>query len=476
MREYFMAGKNMSLLPVIMSAAATMISPQSTMGIPAENYKYGIQFSIMFLGMSVGMVLAAYVFIPVYFQCGVCTVYEYLEMRFGSPTRYFISTMYILQMVLWMTVVLYSPVIAMNVVADFPIETTILAFGAICSIYCAFGGLKAVLWTDVFQISLMFVTLLMLFAAGIEDAGGLANVIDRAKDGGRLNLFNFQVDFVTRYTFWNGLFQGLLCGVSMYGINQTVVQRFLSLASLISNPVMNFLGLSACLHGIVLYAVYFMCDPILNSGETGLTNYDQLVPYFLVSKFHSIPGLTGLSVAGLFSGSLSTISSILNSLATVTVVDFVHPIFQSLQKNEKKSLLLAKGLSLAYGAICICIALSLTKISSISQVGMLFQNTFEGPILAIFTIGVLTRKGFGKSVLYGLLPGFSLTQWIGFSSLFSGYNEPPLPLDTSMCTTTFNLTYDDSTSEMSNIISPSITPVPYSHGFLERYSGRFTLR
>ncbi|GBL93013.1 hypothetical protein AVEN_143057-1, partial [Araneus ventricosus] len=76
MREYFMAGKNMSLLPVIMSAAATMISPQSTMGIPAENYKYGIQFSIMYLGLSVGMVLAAYVFIPVYFQCGVCTVYE----------------------------------------------------------------------------------------------------------------------------------------------------------------------------------------------------------------------------------------------------------------------------------------------------------------------------------------------------------------------------------------------------------------
>ncbi|GBL75074.1 hypothetical protein AVEN_155411-1, partial [Araneus ventricosus] len=73
-------------------------------------------------------------------------------------------------------------------------------------------------------------------------------------------------------------------------------------------------------------------------------------------------------------------------------------------------------------------------------------------------IGVVT------SVLYGLLPGFSITQWIGFSSLFSGYNEPPLPLNTSMCTTTFNLTYDDSTSHMSNIISPSITSVPYSHG------------
>ncbi|GBO07693.1 hypothetical protein AVEN_225507-1 [Araneus ventricosus] len=145
---------------------------------------------------------------------------------------------------------------------------------------------------------------------------------------------------------------GFFSGISIYSVNQTGVQRLLSLrnnkraklALLISIPLMTFLFLSSCLHGIILYAVYFMCDPILNSRETGLTKYDQLVPYFLVSKFYSIPGLTGLSLAGIFSGSLTTISSILNSLATVTVVDFVHPIFQSLQRNEKKSLLLAKGL------------------------------------------------------------------------------------------------------------------------------------
>ncbi|GBN10795.1 Sodium-coupled monocarboxylate transporter 2 [Araneus ventricosus] len=138
MREYFMAGKNMSLLPVIMSATATMVSPLTMIGIPAENYKYGIQLWTVSLGQSVGVVLSTYIFIPVYFQCGVCTVYEYLEMRFGRPTRYLISIMFILQMVLWMSTVLYSPVLAMNAVTDLPIELSILVFGAICSIYCAF--------------------------------------------------------------------------------------------------------------------------------------------------------------------------------------------------------------------------------------------------------------------------------------------------------------------------------------------------
>ncbi|CAL1268855.1 unnamed protein product [Larinioides sclopetarius] len=470
MQEYFLAGKNMSLLPVVMSATATLVSSLTMIGIPAESYKYGIQPWTLAIGMSIGMVLSAYIFLPVYFQCGMCTVYEYLEVRFGRLTRYFISTMYILQMILWMSAVLYSPVLAMSAVTDLPIEPTIVVFGAICSIYCTFGGLKAVLWTDVFQISLMFVTLLILFTAGIIDAGGLSNVIDRAKEGGRLNFFNFlpsfQIDFTTRYTFWNGLFQGFCNGVAVYSVGQTGAQRLLSLRSaerakialFFSAPLLTFLYISSCLHGIILYAVYFLCDPILNSNETGLTKYDQIVPYFLVSKFHSIPGLTGLSVAGIFSGSLTTISSILNSLATVTVVDFIHPIFQSLQRNEKKSLLLAKGLSLTYGVICICITLSLTKINSLVHIAFLFTNTFGGPILAIFTIGMLTRKGFGKSVLFGLLSGFSITLWIGCCNLFGGYVESPLPFSSSKCTTSLNSTYDYSTFEISNITSPSTTP------------------
>ncbi|XP_055948678.1 putative sodium-dependent multivitamin transporter [Argiope bruennichi] len=470
MREYFMAGKNMSMLPVIMSATSSMVSSVTTIGIPAESYKYGIQNWMLGVGIGVGMILAAYVFIPVYFQCGVCTVYEYLEMRFDKTTRYIISTMFIIQMILWNSSVLYTPVLAINAVTDLPIEISILVFGTICSIYCAIGGLKAVLWTDVFQTFLMFFTALILLIAGIVNAGGWTNVLDRSKEGGRLNAFNFQADFTTRYTFWNGLFQGMSFAVVAYGANQTGVQRLLSLskteraksALLISAPLVSLLCVLSSLHGVILYAVYFMCDPILNNRETGLTKYDQIVPYFLISTFHSTPGLTGLSLSGIFSASLTTVSSVLNSLATITVVDFIHPIFQSLQRNENKSLMLAKGLSLAYGAICICIAFALTKAKSISQAGFLFNNTFDGPPLAIFTIGVLTKKGSGKSILFGLLVGISLTVWIGFSSLFSGYIEKPLPLSTNMCTTTLNLTYDYSPIEISNAIFSNATTVPSS--------------
>ncbi|GFT28408.1 sodium-dependent multivitamin transporter [Nephila pilipes] len=187
-----------------------------------------------------------------------------------------------------------------------------------------------------------------------------------------------------------------------------------------------------------------MCDPISNKKVTGLTKYDQLVPYFLVSQFHSIPGLTGLCMAGIFSGSLSTVSSALNSLATVTIVDFVHPLFSSIRLNETKSVFIAKALSLCYGLICICLAFALLNTSSIKQVANLVNSIIDGPVAAIFTLGVLTTKCSGKNVLFGLLAGVAVTSWIGYGTLFSGYVQSSLPMNTSMCATSFNSSYTTS--------------------------------
>ncbi|GFQ96138.1 putative sodium-dependent multivitamin transporter [Trichonephila clavata] len=425
-----------------------MTSAISMVGFPSEIYKYGLQPIVRNLGMPIGIALAAYVFIPVYFQCGVSTVYEFLEIRYGKITRYVVSALFILQMVLYMSSVLYAPVLALNAVTDLSIELSIIVFGAICTFYCAMGGLKAVLWSDVFQFNLMFITIMALYIAGIREAGGLAQVYDTANSGSRLNMFDFRVDLTTRYTFLNCLLQGIMYGFGCYGTSQIEVQRLLSLSNvkrakstlLISILPVTGLYLLCNLYGLILYSVYYLCDPISNKKVTGLTKYDQLVPYFLVSKFHSIPGLTGLCMAGIFSGSLSTVSSALNSLATVTVVDFIHPLFSSIRSNEAKSVFIAKTLSFCYGFICICLAFALLHTSSIKQVSNLVNSTVDGPVAAIFTLGILTTKCSGKNVLFGLLAGVAVTSWIGYGTLFSGYIQASLPMNTSKCATSFNFT------------------------------------
>ncbi|GFY06272.1 sodium-dependent multivitamin transporter [Trichonephila clavipes] len=176
---------------------------------------------------------------------------------------------------------------------------------------------------------------------------------------------------------------------------------------------------------------------ISNNGDYSVAT-DSLVPYFLVSKFHSIPGLTGLCMAGIFSGSLSTVSSALNSVATVTVLDFIHPLFSSIRSNERKSVFIAKTLSFCYGFVCICLAFALLHTSSIKQVSNLVHSTVDGPVAAIFTLGILTTKCSEKNVLFGLLAGVAVASWIGYGTLFSGYVQASLPMNTSKCATPFD--------------------------------------
>ncbi|GFT00323.1 sodium-coupled monocarboxylate transporter 2 [Trichonephila clavipes] len=99
--------------------------------------------------------------------------------------------------------------------------------------------------------------------------------------------------------------------------------------------------------GIVFYAVFYLCDPVLMKEETGITKYDQMFPYFIITRLNSYPGLAGLCVAGLFSGSLSTISSALNSVVTVIIVDFIQPFFPG-KLSEVKLVRTAKVLSLRF--------------------------------------------------------------------------------------------------------------------------------
>ncbi|GBO18627.1 Sodium-coupled monocarboxylate transporter 1, partial [Araneus ventricosus] len=224
-----------------------------------------------------------------------------------------------------------------------------------------------------------------------------------------------------------------------FGTGQVYVQRYLSLGgckNAQSALLWSIIPVALCLIlttliGIVLYAVFYLCDPILNT-QTGLKKHDQLVPYFIISRFHSIPGLTGLCIAGIFSGALSTLSSTQNALAMSAVMDFIQPLFSG-KLTEKSLLLIGKTLAILYGAIFIGLSLAMSKVDSMLASAMVSHALFEGPIVAIFLIGVLSRKATDKVIVTSLIIGVIITGWTGFNMLFSGYRSSPLPLEASGC-------------------------------------------
>ncbi|GFT15381.1 sodium-coupled monocarboxylate transporter 2 [Nephila pilipes] len=306
-------------------------------------------------------------------------------------------------MILFMSVVLYAPALALSAVTDLSLEVSIIVFGLVCSFYCAVGGLRAVIWTDVFQAALMFLSLIVIYIKGIGEAGGVSEIYRKSAESNRLNIFEFEEDFVKRYTFINLFLRSVLGAMAYYGSSQIEVQRMLSLRSLKRAkyalnwsiiPVAALITLCMVL-GLVLYAIFDTCDPVADEIHTGVSKYDQIVPYYIITRFSSIPGLTGLCVAGIFSGSLSTLSSALNSLSAVTVIDFIKPIYES-RLSETKMVFIAKMLSLSYGVICICFTFVVSKVDSLVAVNNTVLSIVEGPVFAVFCIAVLSRKGSEK--------------------------------------------------------------------------------
>ncbi|GBM51480.1 Sodium-coupled monocarboxylate transporter 1 [Araneus ventricosus] len=386
-REYLMAGRNMDMLPVILSLMATIQTAVGTLGFPGEVYLYGAQLYLYPIGFTVALIICTFVHTPVYFGIQVTSAYEYLERRFGKLTRMIISCLFIIQMILFMSVGLYSPSIALSAVSGLSHIVSILAVGLVCAFYCTLGGMKAVLWTDVFQSVLMFFALLSVIVKGSIDVGGFPEVLSIAEKGGRLNFFNTTFDPTLRFTVWSTLIGGFMYGLTTCGANQTQVQRLLT-----------------------------------------------LIPYYMIRSFRMYPGMAGFCVSGVFCAALTSISSAVNSLAAVTYEDFVKPFCKcNSMITEKSATRASKFFALFYSAVCIGMTYIVGHIKAIIPAAFVVFTAIGGPTLSILTLGMLTTTSNQKGIIVGLLSGIALNAWIGTGSLISDPPQIKLPQSTEFC-------------------------------------------
>ncbi|EAW68295.1 solute carrier family 5 (sodium/glucose cotransporter), member 12, isoform CRA_c, partial [Homo sapiens] len=289
----------------------------------------------------------------------------YLQLRFNKPVRYAATVIYIVQTILYTGVVVYAPALALNQVTGFDLWGSVFATGIVCTFYCTLGGLKAVVWTDAFQMVVMIVGFLTVLIQGSTHAGGFHNVLEQSTNGSRLHIFDFDVDPLRRHTFWTITVGGTFTWLGIYGVNQSTIQRCISCKTEKHAKLalyFNLLGLwiilvCAVFSGLIMYSHFKDCDP-WTSGI--ISAPDQLMPYFVMEIFATMPGLPGLFVACAFSGTLSTVASSINALATVTFEDFVKSCFPHL--SDKLSTWISKGLCRSliwrdvylYGCGCIC--------------------------------------------------------------------------------------------------------------------------
>ncbi|XP_070387667.1 putative sodium-dependent multivitamin transporter isoform X1 [Dermacentor albipictus] len=444
-REYLVANKNMSVVPVAFSLMASFMSAVTLLGVPSENYYYGTQFVIINIAYIFGTPIAAYVFLPVFYKLQVISVYEYLERRFGKATRLAMSATFVIQMVLYMAVVLYAPAVALSAVTGISKWLSIISVGLVCTFYCTIGGMKAVLWTDLFQSILMFVSMFAVVGVGTYRMGGVSNVWNEALAGGRIEFFNFDPDPTVRHTVWTLAIGGIFVYVSLYGVNQAQVQRLMTVSTLkkaqlalfLNWPIVSALSLITSSAGIVMYANFRHCDPLL-SGK--ITKTDQVLPYFVMLYLGGVPGLPGLFVAGIFSGALSTVSSAVNSLAAVMLEDFVRPFCISQKTYDKHASLILKVLAFFFGVLCVLLTGLVEQLGGVLQASFMIFGVVGGPLLGVFTLGFLCRRANQEAALSGLVAGLLMGFWIGIGATVYGVKPENLPLLDDKCPTSLGAT------------------------------------
>lgn len=469
--ELLLADRKMGCLPVALSLLATFQSAVAILGAPAEIYRFGTQY--WFLGCSyfLGLLIPAHIFIPVFYRLRLTSAYEYLELRFNKTVRILGTVTFIFQMVIYMGVALYAPSLALNAVTGFDLWLSVLALGIVCNIYTALGGLKAVIWTDVFQTLVMFLGQLVVIIVGSARVGGLARVWEVASEEHLISGIELDPDPFVRHTFWTLAFGGVFMMLSLYGVNQAQVQRYLSsrseraavLSCYAVFPCQQVALCMSSLIGLVMFAYY---KEYTKSPQQEQAAPDQLVLYFVMDLLKDMPGLPGLFVACLFSGSLSTISSAFNSLATVTMEDLIQPWFPEL--TETRATMLSRCLAFAYGLVCLGMAYISSHLGSVLQAALSIFGMVGGPLLGLFCLGMFFPCANPLGAIVGLLTGLTMAFWIGIGSIVSRMSSAVAspPINGSSAFLPSNLTI----ATVTTLMPPTTTLPPKPTGLQRFYS------
>jgi SSS family solute:Na+ symporter len=425
-RDYYLGGNKIGPLPIALSTMATQCSTNSLLGAPAFvafAAGGGILWLQYELAVPFAMIILMAVIFPVFRRLNLISLYAYLERRFDRKTRMAISILFQFLRAFSTGVTVYGIGLVLMVCLDLPFWAAVLLLGGITVLYDVLGGMRAVIWSDVIQVIVLFGAILAAVAVAVHLVGGLEEVFLRF-DSRRLQAVDFGHHGLgdgKTFAFWPMLLGGLFLYLSYYGCDQTQAQRELSTRSvddtrqaLFLDGMLRFpLVVSYCFLGVCLGA-YAMVHPGFVAGlplnETGTANYNLAVPIFVLKNFPH--GLIGLVMAGLVAAAMSSLDSTLNALSALSMQDLVVG-FVKREFSYRTEMLLSKMLTVFWGVVCLTFSfyvgnVSQTIIESVNKIGSLIN----GPLLAVFLMGMLTRRINGQGALLGLIVGFAGNLWL----------------------------------------------------------------
>jgi solute:Na+ symporter, SSS family len=420
--ESFMAaGRALPGWLVGMSIFATYVSSISFLAIPGSSYRYDWSRFAFSLAIPVAAWIAVRSFVPLYRSRGEISAYSYLEQRFGPVARSYASIFYLLTQVARMGSVMYLMALPLHALLGWSVASIILLTGISVTVYAVLGGIEAVIWTDAIQgfvlcAGALLTALILLF--GIP--GGPTRFFALAWEHQKFSLGSFNLADWSTATFWVILANGVFINLQNFGVDQNFIQRYIAARSdrdarravwfggLLYVPV----SFVFFLIGTGLFTFYTAQPELLPASLHEPGSADRIFPFFIVNQLPA--GLTGLLIAAIFAAAMSTVSTSLNSSATIIYTDFYKRYFRK-SAGEKESMRVLYAGSLLWGVIGTSVALAMIGVQSVLDAWWTLSSIFSGGMLGLFLLGMLSRRATSFAAAVGMVTGLFTIVWMSLS-------------------------------------------------------------
>lgn len=417
---FFLGGRAIPWWAVAASLIATKTSALTFIAVPGFIFAAGgdLRYLQITLGMILGNVLMALIFIRPYYQERIYSPYDYMENRLGAGVSQLARLLFFGGVVLSQAVRLLATALVLSVITGLSLPECILIMGAFAAVWCLMGGITTVIWTDFVQWAIYTVgaVLVVVWLVGaIPD--GLEGVLRLADERAKLRLLDLSLDPSATYTLWVGLVGMTIFELGQNAIDQVVTQRALCCADArearkavyaaafgaLTFYLMAFVGLG-------LVAFYALHPPDAATAEMLARQPDRVFPLFLVERIP--PGLSGLLIASIFAAGISTLDSALAALSQTTLSG-LYQRYVRVHAEEAHYLRVSRGLIVAWAAVLCGLALAFHFFSSegLLNLGLSVPGYVYGALLGIALLS-LWRRGTMASIGVGAAGSIALVLWL----------------------------------------------------------------
>lgn len=395
--DYFLAGRKLTWWLIGVSLIASNISSEHFVGMSGQGFSLGLAVASFEWMAAVALVIVALVLLPTFLRTGIYTMPEFLEYRYSKKAKLvmacFMLAFYVL---VTMATVLYSGALALRSIFGIKLISGIWLIGIIAGAYTVYGGLKAVIWSDLIQgVTLLSVGILVMFLS-FRKVGGFENFVELSDD----KLHTILPWDHPKMPWISVVFGGLwIQNLFYWGLNQFISQRTLGAKSLQEGQKGILFGASLKL--LIPFIVVFPGIIAFELYSDQIMNADGAYPYLIQKVLPS--GLMGVMFAALFGAVMSTLDSLLNSATTIFTMDIYKPYIKK-DATPKHLVFVGRVVTI----ILVLIGCLWSPVVSKFEGGLyFFLQVYWGfvipGVVAVFFFGIIWKKVPAIAAIWGML-------------------------------------------------------------------------